>query len=83
MTVYVSNLNFSVTDELLKDLFTGYGEVTSARVMTDKYTNRSRGFGFVEMPDDNAAQKAIDELNGKMVDGRPVAVAQARPKKEY
>jgi len=83
MTVYVSNLNFSVTDELLKEQFTGYGEVTSARVMTDKYTNRSRGFGFVEMPDDNAAQKAIDELNGKMVDGRSIAVNQARPKKEY
>ena len=83
MTVYVSNLSFSVTDELLKGLFTGYGEVTSARVMTDKYTNGSRGFGFVEMPDDTAAQKAIDELNGKMVESRPIAVTQARPKKEY
>ncbi|MBK6936815.1 MAG: RNA-binding protein [Chitinophagaceae bacterium] len=83
MTVYVSNLNFSVTDELLKGLFTSYGEVTSARVMTDKFTNRSRGFGFVEMPDDSAAQKAIDELNGKVVDSRSIGVNQARPKKEY
>lgn len=83
MTIYVSNLSFSITDELLKGLFTGYGEVTSARVMTDKYTNRSRGFGFVDMPDNTAAQKAIDELNGKMVDIRPIAVNQARPKKEY
>jgi RNA recognition motif-containing protein len=59
MNIYVSNLGFSVQDEDLREYFAEYGEVTSAKVITDKFTNRSRGFGFVEMPDDTAAQKAI------------------------
>jgi RNA recognition motif-containing protein len=59
MNIYVSNLSFAVQDEDLREFFAEYGEVSSAKVIKDKYTNRSKGFGFVEMPDDTAAQKAI------------------------
>jgi len=82
MNIYVSNLGFSVQDEDLREYFAEYGEVTSAKVITDKFTNRSRGFGFVEMPDDNAAQKAISELNGAVVEGRSISVNVARPREE-
>ena len=64
MNIYISGLNFSTTDADLNDLFSEYGEVSSARIITDRETRRSRGFGFVEMPDDAAGQKAIDELTG-------------------
>jgi RNA recognition motif-containing protein len=64
MNIYVSNLSFNVQDEDLKEFFAEYGEVTSAKVILDKFTNKSRGFGFVEMSDDTAAQKAIQELDG-------------------
>lgn len=82
MNIYVSNLGFSVQDEDLKEYFEEYGEVTSAKVITDKFTNRSRGFGFVEMSDDSAAQKAIKELNGAVVEGRSISVTVARPREE-
>lgn len=82
MNIYVSNLGFSVQDEDLRGYFSEYGEVTSAKVITDKFTNRSRGFGFVEMPDDTAAQKAIKELNGAVVEGRSISVNVARPREE-
>jgi len=82
MNIYVSNLGFSVQDEDLREYFAEYGEVTSAKVITDKFTNRSRGFGFVEMPDDAAAQKAIKELNGAVVEGRSISVNVARPREE-
>jgi RNA recognition motif-containing protein len=82
MNIYVSNLSYAVQDEDLREFFTEYGEVTSAKVIMDKYTNRSKGFGFVEMPDDAAAQKAIEELDGGMVDGRAIRVAVAKPKEE-
>jgi RNA recognition motif-containing protein len=82
MNIYVSNLSFAVTDEDLRSYFAEYGEVTSAKVITDKYTNRSKGFGFVEMSDDTAAQKAIAELDGATVDGRAIKVNVARPKEE-
>ena len=82
MNIYVSNLGFSVQDEDLREYFAEYGEVTSAKVITDKFTNRSRGFGFVEMPDDTAAQKAIAELNGAVVEGRSISVNVARPREE-
>lgn len=82
MNIYVSNLSFNVQDEDLKDYFQDYGEVTSAKVITDKFTNRSRGFGFVEMSDEAAAQKAIKELNGAMVDGRSMSVTVAKPREE-
>jgi RNA recognition motif-containing protein len=82
MNIYVSNLSYAVQDEDLREFFTEYGEVSSAKVIMDKYTNRSKGFGFVEMPDDAAAQKAIEELDGGMVDGRAIRVAVAKPKEE-
>src|SRR5258706_16173772 len=82
MNIYVSNLSFAVTDEDLRSYFADYGDVTSAKVIMDKYTNRSKGFGFVEMTDDAVAQKAIAELDGAMVDGRSIKVNVARPKEE-
>jgi RNA recognition motif-containing protein len=75
-------LSFAVKDEDLKEFFAEYGEVSSAKVITDKMTNRSRGFAFVEMPDDTAAQKAIQELDGAVVDGRSIKVNIARPKEK-
>ena len=82
MNIYVSNLSFAVVDEDLRSYFAEYGEVSSAKVIVDKYTNRSKGFGFVEMNDDTAAQKAIAELDGATVDGRAIKVSVARPKEE-
>ena len=82
MNIYVSNLSFSVQDEDLKEFFAEYGEVTSAKVITDKFTGKSRGFGFVEMSDDEAAKKAIAELDQATVDGRSIRVMEAKPKEE-
>lgn len=82
MNIYVSNLSFNVQDEDLRDFFAPYGEVTSAKVISDKATGRSRGFGFVEMSDDAAAKKAIDELNNAVVEGRNIRVTEAKPKEE-
>ena len=82
MNIYVSNLSFNVQDEDLREFFTPYGEVTSAKVINDKFTGKSKGFGFVEMSDDEAAQKAIAELNQAAVDGRNINVMEARPKED-
>lgn len=82
MNIYVSNLGFSVNDEDLKGLFAAYGNVSSAKVIMDKMTSQSRGFGFVEMPDEEAAQKAVKELNGSMTDGRSIKVTEARPRED-
>jgi RNA recognition motif-containing protein len=82
MNIYVSNLSFAVQDEDLRSYFAEYGEIASAKVITDKITNRSRGFGFVEMPDETAAKKAIAELDGAVVDGRAIKVNEARPREE-
>lgn len=82
MNIYVSNLSFNVQDEDLREFFAEYGEVASAKVITDKFTNRSRGFGFVEMPDEEAAQKAIAELDGGLVEGRAIKVMIAKPREE-
>jgi RNA recognition motif-containing protein len=82
MNIYVSNLSFNVQDEDLKEFFTEYGEVTSAKVITDKFTGKSRGFGFVEMPDTESAQKAIAELDNGTVEGRNIRVMEAKPKEE-
>ena len=70
MNIYVANLSFAVQDEDLREFFTPYGEVTSAKVIMDKVSGRSRGFGFVEMSDDEAARKAIAELDGATVEGK-------------
>ncbi len=82
MNIYVSNLSFAVRDEDLRGFFTEYGEVSSAKVIMDKLTSRSKGFGFVEMPDDTAGQKAINELDGSMVEGRSIKVNLAKPREE-
>lgn len=82
MNIYVSNLSFNIQDASLKELFTPFGEVASAKVITDKFTNQSRGFGFVEMPDETAAKKAIAELNSTSVDNRTVKVMEAKPKED-
>lgn len=82
MNIYISNLSFKVEDEDLRSYFEDYGEVSSAKVITDKFTQRSRGFGFVEMPDEEAARKAISELDGASVDGREIRVAEAKPREE-
>ena len=82
MNIYVSNLSFNVQDEDLREFFTPYGEVTSAKVISDKFTGQSRGFGFVEMSDDEASQKAIAELNEATVEGRTIKVMEAKPKED-
>jgi len=82
MNIYVSNLSFNVQDEDLKDFFAEYGEVSSAKVITDKFTGKSRGFGFVEMNDDEAAKKAIAELDQATVEGRNIRVMEAKPKED-
>jgi len=82
MNIYVSNLSFNIQDEDLRDFFTPFGEVTSAKVINDKFTGKSRGFGFVEMPDNAAAQQAISELDNGTVDGRTIKVMEARPKED-
>src|SRR5690349_23296891 len=82
MNIYVSNLSFNVQDEDLREFFTPYGEVTSAKIINDKETGRSRGFGFVEMSDDAASKKAIAELNEATVEGRTIKVMEAKPKED-
>ena len=82
MNIFVSNLGFNVQDEDLREFFTPYGEVTSAKVISDRETGRSRGFGFVEMTDDAASKKAISELNDATVDGRTIKVMEAKPKED-
>lgn len=82
MNIYVSNLGYSFQDNDLSQLFGEYGNVSSARVITDKFTSRSKGFAFVEMPDRRAAETAVRELDGKMIDGRSVKVSEARSREE-
>ena len=78
MNIYVGNLSWNMTDEDLKNLFTPYGSVTSAKILTDKMSGRSKGFGFVEMPNDREALTAIDELNGSTLGGRSLTVNEAK-----
>jgi len=80
MNIYVSNLNFSTKSESLQDLFAEYGEITSVNIITDRETGRSRGFGFVDMQNDEEGQKAIDELNNTDFEGKTIAVSVARPR---
>ncbi|MCC6289017.1 MAG: RNA-binding protein [Chitinophagaceae bacterium] len=82
MNIYVSNLGYSFRDEDLMKIFGEYGNVSSAKVITDKFTNRSKGFAFVEMTDKQCAETAIRELDGKMIEGRPLKVSEARPREE-
>ena len=80
MNIYVGNLSWNLKDQDLADLFTPYGEVASGKIVMDKFTQRSKGFGFVDMPNDEQAQAAIAQLNGSEVDGRNLVVNESRPK---
>jgi cold-inducible RNA-binding protein len=80
--IYVGNLSFATNDDQLNQIFTPFGQVTSSRVITDKYTGRSRGFGFVEMDNVEEANKAIAELNGKNIDGRDLNINEAKPRED-
>ena len=82
MNIFVGNLAWTTTEEDLAQLFEPFGIVEQARIATDRDTGRSRGFGFVEMPDDTEAQAAIDELHGSSIGGRPLTVNEARPREE-
>lgn len=82
MNIYVSNLGFGIQDEELKKLFSQYGVVSSAKVITDRETGRSKGFGFIEMDNDSEARDAIAQLDQFTVDGRQLKVSEARPKTE-
>lgn len=77
--VYVGNLPFSVSSDKLKEIFAQYGEITEATVISDKYSGRSKGFGFVTFANDADADKAVSEMNGKEVEGRELKVNEARP----
>ena len=83
MNIYVSNLNHHVTDDMLNSTFAAHGEVASAKVILDQFTGYSRGFGFVEMPNEAEAATAIEKVNGTEMDGRAVYVKEARPKTEH
>jgi cold-inducible RNA-binding protein len=80
VNIFVGNLAFTTTEQDLRQLFEPYGSVDTIRLMTDRETGRSRGFGFVEMPDDRAAHSAIDALNGTSLAGRALTVNEARPR---
>ena len=80
--LFVGSLAWATTDDGLKEFFSKVGKVESANVIVDRETNRSKGFGFVEMSSDEEAKKAVEELNGKDLDGRPIVVNEARPRTE-
>jgi len=80
MNIYVGNIAYELSEDELREAFSSYGEVESARIITDRFTGRSKGFGFVEMTDDEQAQKAIDEMNGRELSGRALRVNEARPR---
>lgn len=82
MNIYVGNLSWGLKDQDLANMFASFGEVASAKIVTDKFTQRSKGFGFVEMPNDAEAQAAIAQLNGSEVEGRNLVVNESRPKQE-
>lgn len=82
MNIFVGNLNFQSTENQLQDLFAEFGAVSSVKIMMDKYTNRPRGFAFVEMADTAAGQTAVDRLNGVSLDGRAIVVNEAKPREE-
>ncbi|MBN1531348.1 MAG: RNA-binding protein [Spirochaetes bacterium] len=81
LQIYAGNLSYGMADESLKTLFEKFGEVSSAKIIRHQDTGRSKGFGFVEMPNDEEAEKAIQGLDGSEVDGRNIRVNRARPKR--
>ena len=80
MNIYVGNLSFNVTEDELKGVFAEFGEVVSANIITDRYTGKSKGFGFIEMPNQSEAENAIKELNESPLKDRNIIVNQARPR---
>lgn len=82
MNIYVRNLSYNLTEAELSNLFSEFGEVTSVKIIKDKITGRAKGFGFVEMSDDNAAAEAISKINGSDVKGRPIQAEKALPPKQ-
>ena len=81
MNIYVGNISYSTKEEDLKESFGAFGEVTSVKIISDRETGRSKGFGFVKMTDDDAGATAIEEMNGKEIGGRALRVNEARPKR--
>jgi len=82
MNIFVGNLSFETSDEELRTEFSAFGELTSVNVLKDKFTNKSRGFAFVEMPNKEEANKAVEALNGKSINGRNINASEARPREE-
>lgn len=82
MKLYVGNLSWNIDDAKLNEIFSKHGKVTSANVITDRYSGRSKGFGFVEFAEDADGQKAIEAMNGQEVDGRELKVSEAKPREE-
>jgi RNA recognition motif-containing protein len=82
MNIYVGNLPYGLDRDELRNVFSAYGEVATARIVMDRETNKSKGFGFVEMPDDAQAKAAIEALNGSEISGRKAVVNEARPREE-
>ncbi|MDD5081443.1 MAG: RNA-binding protein [Candidatus Omnitrophica bacterium] len=82
MNIYVGNLSFNAKEDEVRELFAQYGEVSAVRIISDKFSGRSKGFCFVDMPTNDQAQKAVDELNGKEFLGRELRVNEARPKED-
>jgi RNA recognition motif-containing protein len=82
MNIFVGNLSYQAVDEDLREAFAAFGTVTSATVIVDRMTGKSRGFGFVEMPNDEEARRAIQALNESLLKGRPIKVNEARPREE-
>ncbi|NTV98810.1 MAG: RNA-binding protein [Chlorobiaceae bacterium] len=80
MNIYVGNLDYGITDSTLRNTFSGFGEVSNANVIIDKFTGRSKGFGFIEMPNDAEALEAISALNDSDLNGRTIKVNEAKPK---
>ncbi len=82
MNIYVGNLSYSMSEDELRQAFSAHGEVSSVKILMDRETGRSRGFGFVEMPNNGEAEAAIAQLNGKDVGGRPLRINEARPREQ-
>ncbi len=82
MNIFIGSLSYEVREDELREMFEEFGEVTSCKIIIDRETGRSKGFGFVEMAQKSDAQSAIEQLNGKSVQGRTIAVNEARPREE-
>lgn len=80
MNIYVANISYRATEDGLKELFEEYGQVSSVKIISDKFTGKSKGFGFIEMPNDSEAKNAMNALNGAELQGRNLVVLEARPK---